>query len=69
MPDPMRQAYRYLSDDDKAEIAVVKEMGTQMYDFLETLAEAYVAPREFALAKTKLQEAVFWAVHGITAPK
>lgn len=61
MPDVTRKAYRELSDDEKAQMLAVKEAG-----------EAFIAlipdsTREFALARTNAEQAVMWAVKGITA--
>lgn len=58
----MRQAYRQLSDAEKANMATIKAMGLSLHDFIGSLGNS----REISLAKTKVEEAVMWAVKGIT---
>lgn len=59
----MRHEYRVLSDDEKAKMKAIKDAGA---DFL-ALVESCGGSRELALAKTKIEEAVMWAVKHITA--
>ena len=59
----MRHAYRVLSDDEKGHMQQIKDMGLVFHDFLSTLGGS----RELSLAKTKVEEAVMWAVKHITA--
>ena len=58
----MRHAYRVLSDEEKAQMQQIKDMGLAFHDFVGTLGGS----RELALAKTKIEEAVMWAVKHIT---
>lgn len=58
----MRHQYRVLSDDEKAEMQAVKDKGLEFYQMLEQMG----ASREISLAKTKIEEAVMWAVKHIT---
>jgi hypothetical protein len=61
----MRHQYRVLSDDEKHAMVRLKDMGAA---FLIAI-DQYVpkgAGREAALAKTKMEEAVMWAVKGLT---
>jgi hypothetical protein len=59
----MRHEYRVLSDDEKAMMKKVKDMGGDFVSYLE----AVVPPsRERSLAITKMEEAVMWCVKGIT---
>jgi hypothetical protein len=61
--DVMRQTYRVLSDEEKLAMSAVKGAGAA---FLQAL-DLYCQPgRETALARTKTEEAVMWAVKGIT---
>lgn len=62
----MRHQYRGLNDAEKADMQRVKDMGLALVEFLDELQKKR-APREMALAKTKVEEAVMWAVKGITA--
>ena len=59
----MRHQYRVLTDDEKATMLKIKDMGLEFVTYLE----ANVVPgRERALAITKMEEAVMWAVKQIT---
>ncbi|MBN8994453.1 MAG: hypothetical protein J0H94_04450 [Rhizobiales bacterium] len=59
----MRHAYRVLSDAEKANIQAIKDQGLAFHDFVTGLGNS----RELSLAKTKIEEAVMWAVKHITA--
>lgn len=58
----MRHQYRVLSDAEKANMTAIKDKGIEFYD----LVAAHGSSREIALAKTKIEEAVMWAVKHIT---
>lgn len=58
----MRHQYRVLNDEEKAQMLTIKDMGAGFLTYLEHLP----ASREISLAKTKLEEAVMWAVKSIT---
>jgi hypothetical protein len=58
----MRHQYRVLSDAEKANMQTVKDMGLAFHEFVGGLG----ASRETSLAKTKVEEAVMWAVKHIT---
>lgn len=59
----MRHQYRVLSDAEKQNMQTIKDMGLAFHDFIEDLGKS----REISLAKTKVEEAVMWAVKHITA--
>lgn len=59
----MRHAYRVLSDAEKANMQTIKDQGLAFHDFIACLGNS----RELSLAKTKVEEAVMWAVKHITA--
>lgn len=59
----MRHAYRVLSDEEKAQMQQIKDLGLQMHELLDSIG----ASRELSLAKTKLEESVMWGVKHITA--
>lgn len=59
----MRHAYRVLSDDEKKQMAHFKDLGLE---FL-TACDSVGSSRELSLAKTKIEEAVMWAVKHVTA--
>ena len=60
---PMRHAYRVLSDEEKAQMAAIKDLGQRFLDVLDGLGHS----RETSLARTKIEEAVMWAVKHVTA--
>jgi hypothetical protein len=57
----MRHAYRVLSDEEKAH-AGHQGQGPEFHDLIEGVGKS----RELSLAKTKIEEAVMWAVKHIT---
>jgi hypothetical protein len=59
----VRHKYRQLSDDEKAAMLAIKDKGAEMLKLIEDQGDS----RELALAKTKTEEAVMWAVKHITA--
>lgn len=58
----VRHQYRVLSDEEKAQMVAIKDMGLA---FLEK-CDALGASRELSLAKTNAEQAVMWAVKHIT---
>lgn len=58
----MRHQYRILSDEEKSQMVQVKDLGLLLDKFISTLG----SKREYSIAKTKVEEAVMWAVKGIT---
>jgi len=59
----MRHAYRVLSDTEKAQMRDIKDAGLAFHDLVGSVGQS----RELSLAKTKIEEAVMWAVKHITA--
>lgn len=59
----MRHAYRVLTDEEKAAMQKVKDMGLEIHEYIASLG----ASRELSVAKTKIEEAVMWAVKHLTA--
>lgn len=59
----MRHAYRVLSDEEKAAMQKIKDVGLSFHGLLEAIGHS----RELSVAKTKIEEAVMWAVKHITA--
>lgn len=59
----VRHEYRVLSDAEKSQMKAIKDHGRE---FIEKI-DAIGGGRELALAKTKVEEAVMWAVKAITA--
>lgn len=61
-PNTMRQTYRVLTDEEKATMQAIKDQGQAFHDLVEKVGLS----RELSLAKTKIEEAVMWAVKHIT---
>jgi hypothetical protein len=59
----MRHAYRVLNDAEKANMTAIKDKGLEFAEMVSALGKG----RETSLALTKIEEAVMWAVKGITA--
>ncbi len=58
----MRHQYRVLTDDEKQAMQRMKDMGAEFFAACEDLGQS----RELSIAKTKIEEAVMWAVKHIT---
>jgi hypothetical protein len=59
----MRHQYRVLSEAEKHLMVCIKDEGLA---FFNLIAASVPAGREASLAKTKIEEAVMWAVKGLT---
>jgi hypothetical protein len=63
MNNDVRHQYRVLTEEEKKAMVAIKDGGLA---FLRTL-DMYCHPgRELSLAKTRTEEAVMWAVKGLT---
>lgn len=67
----VRHQYRVLSEEEKADMVALKDAGAAFLERIDLVAGHYhpqgAGPgRELALARTKVEEAVMWAVTGIT---
>ena len=58
----MRHQYKALSDAEKQNMLLVKDAGLNFFELCNKLGNS----REVSLAKTKIEEAVMWAVKHIT---
>lgn len=58
----MRHAYRVLSDEEKASMQKIKDDALALHEYFGSLGTS----RELSLAKTKIEEAVMWAVKHVT---
>lgn len=58
----LRHAYRVLSDDEKALMGSIKDKGAELLNLVESIGSS----RELSIAKTKIEEAVMWAVKHVT---
>ena len=63
MTNVMRQTYRQLTDQEKLHMDEIKNLGQALYDHIESSGNS----REISIAKTKVEEAVMWAVKHITS--
>lgn len=61
----MRHEYKVLNDDEKAAMQKIKDDALAFHTFLDELA-GIEGSRELSIAKTKIEEAVFWAVKHVT---
>ncbi len=59
----MRHGYRVLTDAEKEQMQAIKDQGLAFWETIDKVGGS----RELSLAKTKLEEAVMWAVKHITA--
>lgn len=58
----MRHEYRVLSAEEKFQMQSIKDMGLEFHSLVGQVGDS----RELSLAKTKIEEAVMWAVKHIT---
>ena len=58
----MRHEYRTLTNWEKTKMQAVKDKALELHTLMSSLGET----RELSLAKTKVEEAVMWAVKHIT---
>lgn len=58
----VRHQYKVLNDVEKAQMLAIKDKGLEFLNILN----GYQPSREMSIAKTKIEEAVMWAVKGIT---
>ncbi len=62
----MRHENRVLSESEKLDMQVVKDLGRTFWEYLDGCGSGINQTRELSLAKTKIEEAVMWAVKHIT---
>jgi len=58
----MRHNYRVLDDSEKETMQTLKDVGLEFHEYIDSLGDS----RELSIAKTKLEEAVMWAVKHVT---
>lgn len=61
----MRHQYRVLTDEEKALMVALKDKGEEFINLLQQ-ASTRIRSRESEIARTKMEEAVMWAVKGLT---
>ena len=59
----VRHQYRVLSDAEKESMVWIKDQGLTMMEYIDANTPK---GREASIAKTKIEEAVMWAVRGLT---
>lgn len=59
----MRHEYRVLTDLEKVHLQYIKDKGLEFINLIDHIGSG----REYSLAKTKIEEAVMWAVKGLTS--
>lgn len=59
----VRHQYRVLTDAEKARMVEIKDLGAAFLALIDDTGTG----REYSLAKTKVEEAVMWAVKGLTS--
>lgn len=57
------QEYRQLTDEEKEKVKAIKDKADELYELFVGVTDG----RMQALAKTKLEECIMWAVKGITS--
>jgi hypothetical protein len=72
MNDHFRRKYRKLTASDTKNIDAIKDAADKLLDILNEIQLAstpgtYADSRSMAVARTKLEECVMWAVKGVTA--
>lgn len=63
----VRHQYRVLSENEKIDMQALKDAGQSFLDHIDTVASHSQNSRELSLARTKVEEAVMWAVKHVTA--
>ena len=58
----MRHKYRVLTDFEKLQMRHIKNQGQMFLDYIDSIGSS----REYSLAKTNMEQAVMWAVKGLT---
>lgn len=61
----VRHQYRVLTDEEKAAMVEIKDAGAALLELVNQHVSAK-AGREAALARTNAEQAVMWAVKGLT---
>ena len=61
--NPFRRTYRALLGSEEVAVHVIKDQAAGLYSSIDSHVKD---DRMRALAKTKLEEAVMWAVKGVT---
>lgn len=75
MNNVVRHEYRVLTDDEKADMKEIKDLGASFIKKINQIREdrvatashsEFVSIREYFIAEERIEEAVMWAVKGLT---
>lgn len=66
MTDTFRKEYKPLSEEQKTQMIAIKGIAESLESAINTSTTPQNG-REIALAKTNLEQAIMWAVKGITS--
>lgn len=58
----MRHEYRVLNEVEKIQMQTIKDKGLEFFQYCDLIGNS----RELSLAKTKIEEAVMWAIKHVT---
>lgn len=58
----VRHTYRVLTDEEKAQMLKIKDLGAELIDYCNTVGKS----RELSIAITNIEQAVMWAVKHVT---
>lgn len=67
MTNVFRKEYKELTESQIKLSNDIKDTAQKLYDLYGSAESSGTAGREVALAKTKLEESVMWAIKGVTA--
>lgn len=67
MTDTFRKEYTPLSDEQKTKVAAIKVKAQELLEEIGASEDRSEKSRCLALGRTKLEEAIMWAVKGHTA--
>lgn len=71
MPDTFRKVYTELTDFQKGHVAVIKNTALTLEDVFNHAVptdERSERSRCMAIARTNLEQAIMWAIKGVTTP-
>ncbi len=61
--------YRDLDADEISKMNIIKAKGEELKALINALERSTADPRSVAIAKTKLQEGIMWAVRSVAKPE
>ena len=67
MEDTFRKNYGILTQEQKDQVLAVKNKAEELFFLIGKAEDRSEKSRCLALAKTKLEESIMWAIKGLTA--